>query len=161
MHQQIFIEEQGLESVIDRYSEMVYKLAFSYTRNKYDADDIFQEVFLRYLRKNPTFESAEHEKAWLIRVTINCCKKLHASAWRRRTVPFEGLEFETQEEIALYIDLQKLPIKYRVVIHLFYYEDMSISAISEALKMKESAVRTRLTRARQKLKEILREDYCV
>lgn len=151
-----------IDNVVRFYSDMVYRLAFSQMRNKSDADDIFQEVFLRYINKHPHFESEEHRKAWLIRVTINCTKKIWASSWRKKTAPLDDtIIFESNEENNLNYELQKLPKKYRAVIHLFYYEDLSITEISEILKQKPSTVRTQLTRARRKLKEILKENYDV
>lgn len=158
------MEEQSLdiddciENVIKIYSNTVYRLAFSQTRNKSDADDIFQEVFLRYLKKKPEFETEDHRKAWLIRVTINCCKKMWAATWRKRTEELDdSIIFEEKEDKNLDYELKKLPIKYRVVIHLFYYEDLSIEEISKVLKRKPSTIRTQLTRARRKLKGILEE----
>ena len=148
------------EDIIKIYSGMVYRQAFAYTRNKTDADDIYQEVFLRYIRKNPQFESEEHRKAWLIRVTVNCCKKMSGAAWKNKTVPLEDdIIFESEEENSLHYELMKLPVKYRTVIHLFYYENYSAEEIGEILKQKPSAVRMTLTRARRKLKEILKEEY--
>lgn len=154
-----------LEDVIKAYSNMVYRLAFSQTRDKHTADDIYQEVFLRYINKEPKFETEEHRKAWLIRVTINCCKKLWGSSWIKKTVALDENTpqemFETKEENYLHCELTKLPMKYRAVIHLFYYEDLSVEDISKALNRKESTIRTQLTRGRSKLKEILKEDYHV
>ncbi|MCR1899971.1 sigma-70 family RNA polymerase sigma factor [Irregularibacter muris] len=154
--------DDSLETTIKAYSNMVYRLAFSQTRNKSDADDIYQEVFLRYIRKKPCFETEEHRKAWLIRVTVNCCKKMWALSWRKKSIALEEtISFEMEEENNLYYELGKLPMKYRRVIHLFYYEDLSIQKISEILDQKPSTIRTQLTRARYKLKEILKEDYNV
>ncbi len=148
------------DDVINKYSNMVYRLSFSQTKNISDADDIFQEVFLRYIKYNKTFESEEHLKAWLIRVTINCCKKLWHSAWFKRTTSLEdSFTFEIKEENDINYALCKLPVNYRTVIHLFYYEELSVREISEILNIKESTIRTRLTRARQSLKEILKGDY--
>ncbi|QHI73565.1 RNA polymerase sigma factor [Aminipila terrae] len=162
MKTQSFNSDDCIELVVKRYTDMVYRLAFAQTRNKSDADDIFQEVFMRYIRKKPEFQTEEHRKAWLIRVTINCSKKLWASAWKRKT---EGLDesaiFQEQDEKYLYLELKKLPVRYRAVIHLFYYEDLSIEEISKILKRKPSTVRTQLTRGRYKLKEILKEEYDV
>lgn len=151
--------EDGFETVVDRYADMVYRLAFSRVKNQSDADDIFQEVFIRYLRKRPRFEREEHRKAWLIRVTINCTKKLWSAAERKRTTPlYENTVFLTEEDIWLREALEELPPNDRAVIHLFYYEDLSVHDISRILKRKDSTVRTQLTRARRKLKEILKED---
>lgn len=162
MERQSFRTDDCMEDVIAKYSRLVYKLAVSQMGNRNDADDVFQEVFFRYLKKKPSFTSDEHRKAWLIRVTINTCKKIHASVWIKRTVPLEDtLVFETSEEQNLFVELQKIPPQYREVIHLFYYEDMSIEEICAALGKKPSAIKMRLVRARQMLKEILGEDYNV
>jgi len=146
-----------VEEVINEYSRTVYKLAYARTKNKSDAEDVFQEVFLRYIRKHHTFESKEHEKAWFIRVTVNCCKNIWSSPFRKRTQPLEECmvvsdidEVNQLEEFLL--DLSK---DYRVIIHLFYYEDMSTSQISKILRKKESTVRVQLTRGRRLLKEIM------
>jgi len=143
--------------IVEKYSTMVYKLAFARTRNKSDAEDIFQEVFLTYIRKNPTFENEEHEKAWFIRVTINCSKDLWKYNNKRshdeldENIP--GIE-PNEEILGEYLD--KLPQDYRTIIHLFYYEDLPTSKISEILKKKESTVRMALTRARRMLKAFMK-----
>ena len=162
MEQQLLCADDCLENVIQAYSNMVYRQAFSYTRNKYDSDDIYQEVFLRYIRKKPVFETEEHRKALLIRVTINCCKKFRLSAWKTKIVPLEEFEnnliFESEDENTLHHELMKLPPKYRTVIHLFYYENYSAEEIGGILDQKPSAVRMMLTRARRKLKKIIEEE---
>ena len=142
-----------IERVMTEYSDMVYRLAYARTKNKYDAEDVLQEVFLRYLRRKPEFEGSEHEKAWFLRVTINCSKNLFASFTKNKTVSFlENLIGITDEEKVLGEFLVKLPVKYRTVIHLFYYEDLKISEISKLLDLKESTVKMQLTRARRLLK---------
>ena len=162
MKQQSLHTDNSTDKVIKCYADMVYRLAFARTGTKYDADEIFQEVFLRYIRKQPVFSNEEHCKAWLIRVTINCSKKLWNSSWKRKIVPLdETISFETKNDIDLYNELQQLPPKYREVIHLFYYENLSLKEISQALNRKNATVRTQLTRARQLLKNILKEDYDV
>lgn len=146
------------EDIIKRNSETVYKLAYSLVRSRSDADDIYQEVFIRYVKKHPVFHSAEHEKAWFLRVTINCCKNFWKSSWRRRTVEltetpeYSGME---QEDFTLTETVKQLPEKYRIVIHLFYYEEMSIEEIGKITGRKASTVRGQLTRARKMLKEKL------
>lgn len=148
-----------IEEVIKFYADMVYRLAFARTGTKYDADEIVQEVFMRYIKKQPVFENEDHRKAWLIRVTINCTKKLWSSSWKRKVeLSNEVMPFETKEDIDLYHELQQLAPKYREVIHLFYYEDMSVEEIGKALNRKSATVRTQLTRARSNLKTILEED---
>ncbi|WP_343208668.1 RNA polymerase sigma factor [Anaerolentibacter hominis] len=150
---------------IEAYSDLVYRLAYSLVKNRYDADDIYQEVFYRYIQKKPKFENIEHQKAWFIRVTVNCCKNLWKSAWKNKITEWteeEGKEtnpFDLPEQDRELLEtVKQLPEKYRVVIHLFYYEDMSIEEISHILRKKPSTVRTQLTRARQILKEWLKEE---
>lgn len=138
---------------------MVYRLAYFYTNSKYDADDIYQDVFLKYLQNKKEFKDEEHKKAWIIRVTINSCKKLWMSSWKRKVIPLnDEIKFEMEEEIGLYNELKKLPKKYRLVIHLYYYEQYSVRDISTILGQKESTIRTWLTRARKLLKKYIKED---
>lgn len=149
--------------VIEKYSPVVYRMAYSMVKNPQDAEDIHQEVFLKFLRKKPEFESEEHRKAWFLRVTINLAKNLWKTAWRQRVVSLGEVDREEeaeleQEEDKLVETVKKLPQKYRTVIHLFYYEEYSLEEIAGILGAKPSTVRTRLTRARQKLKELLKED---
>lgn len=157
-----------IEEVIRRNSETVYRLAYSLVRTRADADDIYQEVFLRYVRKAPAFDSGEHEKAWFMRVTINCCRNLWKSPWmqRRSVLDNDVLEREaaqeeshetTDEDRVLIETVKQLPEKYRAVIHLFYYEELSVEEIGKITNSKASTVRTRLTRARRQLKSLLRE----
>lgn len=174
-------KDNSYEEVIKRNSDMVYRLAYSLVKTRADADDIYQEVFMRYLRKDPVFESGEHEKAWFARVTVNCCKNYWKSPWiRRRAVLqeadgvhggkrtregaaageadpcFGAAQAGPDSEGQLLIEtVKQLPEKYRTVIHLFYYEDMSIEEIGKITGMKASTVRTRLTRARKRLREKL------
>ena len=151
--------ENDPEQIIKIYSDMVYRLAFARTGAKDDADEVYQEVFLRLLKRQPVFESQEHCKAWLLRVTINCSNTLLSSLWKKRTVALEeDLPFQEKESLKLYEELSKLPQKYRDVIHLFYYEELSVADIAKILHRKESTVRTQLTRARTMLKEILEEE---
>lgn len=151
--------ENDSEQIIKTYSNMVYRLAFARTGTKEDADEVYQEVFLRLLKKRPVFESEEHCKAWLLRVTVNCSNTLLASLWKKRTVGLEeDLPFQEKESLELYREISRLPQKYRDVIHLFYYEELSVAEISEFLHRRESTVRTQLTRARALLKEILEEE---
>lgn len=148
-----------VENVIRYYADMVYRLAFARAGTKYDADDIFQEVFLRYVKKRPAFTSEEHRKAWLLRVTVNCSNKFWNSFWKKKVQGLsEDLVFQEQESMELYEELQKLPPKYREVIHLFYYENMPLEEISRVLNRKNSTVRTQLTRARAMLREFMKEE---
>lgn len=145
-----------IEYLVEKYADMVYRLAVSRTRDRDSSEDVFQEVFLRLSKNIPDFQSEEHEKAWIIRVTINCSKNLLNSKWNRCV---DALEDELKEEEIemqeIYYDVLRLPQKYRTVIHLFYYENLSIKEISKILNTKETTVKTWLSRGRKKLKNIL------
>lgn len=156
-----------ISSIVDQYSGMIYRLAISNVKSRSNADDIYQDVFLRYIKfikGGGSFESEEHRKAWFIRVTINCCKSLNTSSWFRKTVSLdESMNKSYEEYNDTKIDFQnammKLPQKYRSVIHLFYYEQLTIEQIGNILELKSSTVRTQLTRARVLLKNILKGEY--
>lgn len=151
-----------LKQAILRNSNTVYRLAYAQMKNTSDADDIYQEVFYRYIRKKPFFENLEHEKAWFIRVTVNCCKTSLKSFWKTKVCEldetFEDTEVEKED---LSFALKKLPKKYSAVLYLFYFEDMSIREIVSALNLKEGNVGVLLSRARKKLKEILEKEELI
>lgn len=169
MQKKSWCADDSLQERIEYYSPMVYRLAYSLVKSKVDADDIHQEVFIKYINKRPCFENAEHEKAWFIRVTVNQCKNWWKTAWRQRFVSLSEYE-EEGRELAVSGDgllddgheviekVKLLPPKYRIVIHLFYYEQLSVEEIAMILGQKSSTVRTHLTRARRKLSELLKED---
>ena len=147
-------KEKYLENMIEKYSDMVYRLALTRTNTKENSEDVYQEVFLRLAKKMPKFENEEHEKAWIIRVTINCSKNLLNSSFLKNTTEMkEEIVFETKERHDIYYAVQELPIKYRTIIYLFYYEGYKINEISKILKINENTIKARLTRAREKLKE--------
>lgn len=156
--------EQEAGGVTAKYRDNIYAIAFNYFRNGADADDIVQEVCLKYyqaLRAGKVFEGEEHARNWLIRVAVNQCKKVAVSAWFRRRAPLEEyakeLYYENPEESDVFIAVMNLPKKYRAVVHLYYYEDYSTKEIAGLLAIKETTVTTRLMRARKKLKEQLSE----
>lgn len=153
-------KEKILEKNINKYKNMVYRLAFTYLKNSHDADDITQEVFLKYVTLDKTFQSDEHLKSWLITVTINHCKNLLKSSWFKKTQPLdENIQFEQQKNSNLYHAVMTLSKDYRTVIYLFYYEDYSTKEIASMLGKNESTIRSHLARARKKLKNILLEDW--
>lgn len=136
----------------EKYSDMVYRLAFARVKNKYDADDILQEVFLRFIKSKDKVNNEKHTKALLIRITINCTKNLFGSSWFKKTEPLNenlGVSEHTFDTLDAVMRLQK---KYRTVIHLHYYCGYSIDEIADILKSKPSTVKSQLCRARQKLK---------
>lgn len=153
----------SIDEILNKYATMVYRIAFSRTKSKFDADDILQEVFMKYMKYNIDYKSEEHRKAWLIKTTIHTSKTLLTSAWFKKTVAMpDNLLIEMEEKSEVYYAVLKLPTKYRTVIHLFYYEGLSIREISLLLDMKESTVKSHLHRARKSLKEILKgEDFYV
>lgn len=158
MREQLSLEADDAQ-VIEYYSDMVYRLAFARTGNKHDAEDVYEEVFLRYLKRKPKFESEEHRRAWFLRVTVNCSNTFMSSVWQKRTEGLsEEIPFTEKEHLDLYRELQRLPAKYRSVIHLFYYEEMSVEEIGCILKRKPATVRTQLTRARELLRGMLKEE---
>ena len=159
MRPQSFGTDDHAEETIRRYAGMVYRLAYAKTGSRPDADDVFQEVFLRYVRKRPVWESDEHAKAWFMRVTVNCANSLLASPFRRRSVPLleESSVSPPQPEAGadLARAVSRLPRAYREVVHLFYYEDVSCAQIAAVLHRREATVRMQLTRARRLLQQML------
>ena len=144
---------------VSRYGSMVYRLAYAQTRSRCDADDIFQEVFLRYHRAAPDFASQAHEKAWLLRVTVNRCKSLLASPWRKRSIPLEDVyACPGPEASAVAEALAALPPGDRTLLHLYYYEGYRTEEIARLLGRNGATVRSQLTRARQKLGRLLKEE---
>lgn len=142
----------------EKYSDMVYRLAVARVKNKYDADDILQEVFLRFIKYKDKVENEEHLKALLIRITINCSKSLLTSGWFKRTESLSE-SLSVWDEYSDTLDaVLRLPKKYRTVIHLHYYMGYSVEEIAKILKSKPSTVKSQLHRARQKLKIDLKGD---
>ncbi|MBE6845209.1 MAG: sigma-70 family RNA polymerase sigma factor [Ruminococcus sp.] len=145
------------------YKDTVFRVAYSYVKNKSDAEDISQEVFLKLYTSAPDFNSEQAEKAWLIRITINKSKDLVKSGWFSRrsdnTEFTEHYEMSTAESDMLEKVLS-LPDKYRSLIHLYYYEEYSVKEISEITGVKASTVQTRLQRGRKLLEKKLKEEMC-
>jgi RNA polymerase sigma-70 factor (ECF subfamily) len=151
--------------VIARYKDMVYGIALTHTKNRSDAEDVFQEAFLVYHRKQPPFDSEERRKAWLITTTLNCAKQLTTGSWRRKVVPLyehsaeaqadDGFRFRTDEQDRVFAALQELPSKYRTVLHLFYFEDLPVAQIAAALGIEAGTVKVQLSRGRAQMRDRL------
>ena len=144
---------------VEQWGDMVWRLALARTANVSDAEDIFQEVFLRYFRHEHKLQSDEHRKAWLIRCTVNRANSLHSSPWRSRTVPLEvadqvGVEDQYRE---VYSAVLSLPPKYRAVIHLHYFEGLSVAEMAAGLGLAEGTVKSQLSRGRALLRDMLKE----
>ncbi|MBQ8397029.1 MAG: sigma-70 family RNA polymerase sigma factor [Clostridia bacterium] len=153
------MEHDKREDAVARFGDMVWRLALARMASVPDAEDVFQEVFLRYFRHENDFESDEHRRAWLIRCTINRTKSALTAPWRRRVLPLEiaadlGVREENRE---VYAAVLALPPKYRTVVHLHYYEGFSVAEIAAHLGCAEGTVKAQLHRARAKLKEALRD----
>lgn len=152
------------EAAVRTYADMVYRLACLNTNNKETAEDVFQTVFLKLVSHQESIISEEHLKAWLIRVTINQCKSVAATAWNRKRASYEDAmlleEPEESEDFSdVYEAVRELPDKYRDVIHLFYYEQLTVKDIAGILDTKEATVKTWLSRGRKLLGEKLKEEY--
>ena len=147
-------KEEYMNEVIEKYSDMVYRIALTRCGTVENAEDIFQEVFMRFSEKNPKFECEEHEKAWFIRVTINLTKNLKQSAWNQKIVTLdENMIFEKKEETDIFSSVCELPQSYRTVVYLLYYEGYKVREISELMRKSEGTIKTWLFRAREILKE--------
>ena len=150
-----------IKLAVSKHSTIVARTAFSYLKNVSDAEDISQEVFLALLQKQPNFESEEHLKAWLIRVAINKCKNYLKSSWfKNKCELVEDLPYMPKEESDVLDAVLGLKTKYRIPIHLYYYEGYSIKEISEILEEPTATVGTRLARGRKQLKKIIGGDIC-
>lgn len=145
-----------LKRAIQEYSQTVLKLAYSYVQNSSDAEDIAQDVFFALLKEEKLFLTEEHLKAWLIRVTINKSKNYVKSSWfsKRNEMP-ENLSYMPKEYNEVLEAVFQLKEKYRLPIHLFYYEGYSIQEIAEIMKIPSATVGTRLKRGREKLRILL------
>lgn len=153
------MEQDKREAAVERWGDMVWRLALARMANVADAEDVFQEVFLRYFRHEDKMESDEHRRAWLIRCTLNRAKSALASPWRQRVLPIEMAEEigVREENRTVYAAVLALPPKYRTVVHLHYFEGLSVAEIAAVLGCAEGTVKSQLYRAREQLRETLRD----
>ena len=154
------LTDTEFETAVGRYGDTVFRLAYSYLKNRADGEYVMQDTLLKlYLARMP-FQSPEHERHWVVRVAVNECKKLLRSPWRRRTGPLEEAGepvFDTPEQSELFRQVMALPPKYRAAVYLYYYEGCSVQETAAAMGANPSTVQTWLMRARGKLKLILQE----
>lgn len=154
---------QPVQELIERYQGNLFVAAFQICKNREDAEDVVQDTFLQYHTNKKEYESEEHIRAWLLRVAINKAKNMNLTFWRRNKQSLEDymedLTFVTKEDSDLFEAVLALPEKYRMVIHLFYYEDYSVREIAGILKVNESNVKARLSRGRKMLREALKEEW--
>lgn len=170
------VDKEVLQEKINNYSDMLYRIAFLQLRNNQDAEDVVQETFYQFIKNKKGFETPEHEKAWLIKVTLNGCRKVWRSAWYRHidAMPdgeaaadkagetdagMENSILERERNREIMGAVMRLPRKYREVIHLFYFQEMSVKEISLVTERKESTVTSQLTRGRELLRKNLKEEY--
>ena len=148
--------QNNIKDIIEKYSDMVYRIALTRTGIIENAEDVFQEVFIKYSEKKPIFENEEHEKAWFIRVTINLTKNINMSAWNKKVITLDdNIEFETKEEENVFSIVRELPQNYRTIIYLLYYEGYKVKEIAHIMKKREGTIKTWLFRARNMLKDKL------
>lgn len=150
------------DKIVEENINFVYRAAVCYCKNTRDAEDIVQNTFLKLLQSGQEFQDKEHTRKWLVRVAVNECKNMWKSYWNRNVISLETLEYEkeavrTDEQKELLQAVMGLPPKYRIVIHLYYYEGYHVKEIADMLHLSESNVQIRLMRARKKLKEYLKE----
>ncbi len=154
---------QTVQELATLYQSNLFAVSFNICKNAQDAEDIVQDTFVQYYTTKKEFESEQHIRAWLIRVAVNKAKNVTRTFWRRNKISIEDymetLVFETPEAENLFETVMHLPEKYRIVIHLYYYEDYTVREIADILKLSESNVKIRLSRGRALLKKALKEEW--
>lgn len=146
-------DDSFIRNMINKYSDTVYRICIIYLKNNADAEDAFQEIFIKVIEKAPIFMNSDHEKAWIITVTSNHCKNVLRKRKREKTTILdENYIFNNESKEELLPIILKLPLEYRNVIYLYYYEGYSTKEISSILKRRDATVRTWLKRAREDLK---------
>lgn len=153
--------QPDMKLAVERYRDMVFRVAFTYLRDPADADDVTQDVFVKLLRSTGSFNGEEHLRRWLVRVTVNECKSLFRKPWRRVEdieAYANSLAMPTQGHADLFVAVMKLPERYRVPLALFYYLGYSTDEVAQLLKLPAATVRTRLARGRARLKSLIEEE---
>ena len=154
---------QPVQELAASYQGSLFAAAFNVCRNAQDAEDVVQDTFVQYYTSKKEFESEQHIRAWLMRVAVNKAKNINRTFWRRNKISIEEymetLVFETPAAETLFETVMQLPEKYRIVIHLYYYEEYAVREIAQILKLSESNVKIRLSRGRAMLKETLKEEW--
>lgn len=151
------VDNDRIAAAIHRYSDMVYRICFIYLGNRPEADDVFQEVFLKLFQKKTSFASEDHEKAWLIRVTINQCKDVLKGYWWKRIDLMENIELpeHNSDERDVLMLVLSLPQKYKDIIYLYYYQEYTVPQIGQLLKRSDNTIYSQLHRARELMRQKL------
>lgn len=155
------MDEFQARRLVNAYADMILRISYQYLKQTYDAEDICQTVFLKYITHNMTFDSIEHEKAWIIRTAINACKDHVKSAYFRRTVALDDAAQIPAPEIPdtwLMDAMKTLPEKYRLSLYLYYYEEYTAREIAEIMGVSENAVTQYLSRGRRKLRTLISDE---
>lgn len=155
------VEQSSARRIFDEYGEMLYKICIVMLKNTYDAEDAVQDILIKYMVKKPAFDTTEYEKAWLIRVTMNLCKDRLRFKMKHPQINIESLNTtysDQSEERKVLEVLMNLPLKYKEVLLLYYFEEYKCSEISGILKISEAAVKKRLERGRNLLKKELEQN---
>ena len=155
------LTEQEFHQTAEQYLDMVYRIALNWFRRPADADDAVQETMLRLWRSETDFQNEDHLCRWLVRVTLNECRRISAHPWRKRMIPLEECPppvFQDPAQGTLFQEVMALPAKYRLPLYLYYYEGYSAAEVGDLLGLKTSTVLTRLARGRAKLKTQLEEE---
>lgn len=155
------LEIKTIEKIIDIYSNMIYRICFVYLKNQHDAEDAYQDVAIKIMEKAPPFLNDNHEKAWIIKVTCNHCKNiLRLSKLRKQAPLIDDIHAISNEDEQNTLEhIMNLPLQYRKVLYLYYYEGYSTKEIASILKRRDATIRTWLKRARETLKKIMGDDY--
>ncbi len=157
------MDTKEYERLVNLYLGSIYRVALNGCTCSSDAEDVVQNTFIKLWEREDVFPDDEYARKWLIRVAVNECKSLWRTAWKRKTTYLEEAErepvFSAPEKSDLCYAVRELPVKYRQMVHLYYFEEYSVKEIAGLMKLSETAVQTRLLRARQQLKEKLKEAW--
>lgn len=151
------------EKLIDQYKSLVYGLALTHVHNRYDADDVFQNVFLTLFQKQMKFENEAHLEGWLVKSTLNFCKKIHASSWLKKVVsldsrPTEEFTFDEATDNIVFETLKKLPQDQKQAIYLNYFQGYSTKEIGDMLGVSDATIRRRISRGKKMMKGLLEDE---
>lgn len=158
------VTNKEFSAIYDRNIDMVYRIAYMHLKNKADAEDAAQTVFMKYLNKRPDFKEREHEKAWFITTTKNYCRDILKHWWMSRRTEEETTDqgeyvcFDNEQNSDVVEAMLKLPSKYKDVLYLYYYEEYTVKEMSEILRRNESTIRTQLCKAREKMRKQLKTE---
>ncbi|MDD2435666.1 MAG: sigma-70 family RNA polymerase sigma factor [Bacilli bacterium] len=152
------MKEKYIKETIEKYSNMIYRICLMYLKNNLDAEDAYQEIFIKIMEKSPIFVNENHQKAWIITVTTNHCKNILKKRTYYKTITYDdniNIPINDKEDKEILSIIFTLPLNYRNVIYLYYYEGYSTKEIAKILHKRESTIRTWLKRARESLKILI------